>query len=59
MVVVVVGLVLAVSPLAAARFTAWARYAPYSTDQRSVRYYRLAGVGICAVGIALMVAAAS
>jgi hypothetical protein len=56
-VVVVAGVFLAAAPLSAARATARARFAPYSTDDKTVRVYRLAGAAIALLGLAIAVLA--
>jgi len=47
---IVAGLALAAVPLTAARFTAWTRFAPYSTDPSMVRYYCAAGAALAFIG---------
>jgi hypothetical protein len=58
LVLVAVGALLAAVPLTAARFTAWARFAPYSTDPVMVRYHRAAGAALVVIGAAAAVALA-
>ncbi len=52
-VIAVAGLGLAVSPVAVARFTNQLRFAPYSTDAARLRSYRITGVAMIALGIAI------
>jgi membrane glycosyltransferase len=47
------GLGLAVSPVAVARLTNQLRFAPYSTDAARLRYYRIIGLAMIALGIVI------
>jgi hypothetical protein len=48
---VVLGVSLLAAPLAAARFAARLRFAPYSTHASMVRYYRACGVAFVVLGV--------
>lgn len=55
---IVIGLLLAASPIAAGEISKSLRMVPYSTDERALRYYRYCGVGIAAVGLLIAIALA-
>lgn len=55
LVIVAAGLFLAILPLQAARVTHWGRFAGYSSDPGALRYYRVAGVVLVAIGLLLAV----
>lgn len=52
---IVIGLMLAGSPIAAGELSKTLRMVPYSTDERSMRYYRYCGAAIAALGLLIAV----